>query len=282
MTFIKEKMDKFNQRWKLSKIDINPQEEFLKFKRRILNFLSDIDQHVSEASVSAFCNYYGIPEIWINDRYSYQKWSGPNIIDKLKNENDPVEFYRLLEVIFSLDINTQYSIGGHSIEYSNGILYQKLQQSIQFSNIDLAVKKLEEGEIIFYSKGEEIFDEELVNKPLDFLDEKSNKHFIDALKFYQAKNYIKSAESLRRTLEEFLRFKLNNQKGLQANKDELGKSLKSSVDSQIRNVIIQVFGYLDQYFNENSKHNDGELDDAENEFLIYQVGLLLRYINQVI
>lgn len=259
----------------------NPQEEFTKFKIRVLNFMKDIDSHVTDSSVSVFCRFLGIHEKWEHEVYGSGKWSY-NIRDRLLNENDEIEFYKLLEIIFSLDIRTSSGYG-HQITYGEDILYRKLLQSLEFSNVNLTVKKFENGEVIFYPKGEEILDEVLVNKVMDFLDEQSNTHFIDALKFYQTKKYVKSAESLRRTLEEFLRFKLKNKKGLAENKNELSKRLKTiSRDTQIRNVIVQILGYLDQYFNENSKHNDGELDDAENEFLIYQTGLLLRYINQTI
>ncbi|MBI5152747.1 hypothetical protein HZA39_04385 [Candidatus Peregrinibacteria bacterium] len=278
---LKDKIKKFNQRWKTPSMVANPEDEFVKFKTRILNFMSDIDNHVTVSSVAVFCRYLGIPEKWEGEVYGNREWSY-NLRDRLIEENNEVEFYKLMEIIFSLDIKTSSGYGDQ-ITYSKETLYRKLLQSLEFSNVNLAVKKLENEEIIFYPKGEEILDEMLVNKVMDFLDEQSNKHFTDALKFYQAQKYIKSAESLRRTLEEFLRLKLQNKKGLAENKNELSKALKSrSTDVQIRNVIVQIFGYLDQYFNENSKHNDGELNDAENEFLIYQVGILLRYINQVI
>lgn len=279
---LKDKIKKFNQRWRIPYTKTNPQEEFIKFKARVLNFMHDIDSHVSESSVAIFCRFLGISEKWHHDRFDpYSSAWGTNIKDRLIGESDETEFCKLLEIIFSLDVQT--SSDGYRMTYSKEILYRKLLQSIDFSNVNLATKALETGEIIFYPKGEEILDENLVDKVMEFLDDTSNSHFVEALKFYQAKKYIKSAESLRRALEEFLRHKLKNKKGLAENKSELGKSLKtSSTDAQIRNVIVQILGYLDQYFNENSKHNDGELDDAENEFLIYQTGLLLRYINRII
>ncbi|HCW31983.1 MAG: glycyl-tRNA synthetase [Candidatus Peregrinibacteria bacterium GW2011_GWE2_39_6] len=280
---LKDMIKKFNQRWKLPDIAINSQEEFRKFKIRILNFMSDIDSHVTESSVAIFCQFLGIPEKWHHDKFDpYNRAWGTNIKDRLMKENDEIEFYKLLQIIFSLDIRTRSGYSGQN-SYSKEILYVKLWKSLEFSNVNLAIAKLDNGEIIFYPKGEGILDEVLVNRVMDFLDAQSNTHFTDALKFYQAKHYIKSAEGLRRALEEFLRLKLKNKKGLKENKNELSKTLKTAhVDAQIRNIIVQIFSYLDQYFNENSKHNDGELDDAENEFLIYQTGLLLRYINHVI
>ena len=50
---------------------------------------------------------------------------------------------------------------------------------------------------------------------------------------------------------------------------------------EIRNIIFQTFNYLDEYFNKNSKHGNN-VKEPENEFLIYQTGLLMRYINKII
>ena len=116
-----------------------------------------------------------------------------------------------------------------------------------------------------------------------FLNESSNNHFIDALRFYQSKDYVKSADSLRRTVEEFLHYKLSNSTGLKGNISKLQKILKEDKkDSNIRNILFSVFRYLDEYFNDNSKHNDGNIDDTECEYLIYQTGVLLRYINRAL
>lgn len=276
---LKTKMQEFNKRWKV--VDSEDYEQsFKKFKIRILNILKDIDKHVTRESISLFCQFYGIEEVWHTQRYGDYSWS-TNIIDKLTRENNEVEFYKLLQIIFSLDIVSRADYSGANT-YSKNILFKKVQEAINFSNVNLSVSVAKDGEIIFYPKGEELLDRELVNKALDFLDEKSNKHFVDALHQYQIKKYVKSAESLRRSVEEFLRFKLDNNKGLKENISEFQKQLKGNkIDSNIRNIIFQIFNCLDQYFNENSKHKDGDIDDNECEFLIYQTGTLLRYINNI-
>ena len=150
------------------------------------------------------------------------------------------------------------------------------------SDVNVAIT-ITNGDVILYPKGEDKLDEKLVNETLSFLNSKSGTHFEQALKFYQSNNPVKSAESLRRTIEEFLRFKLNNNNGLDSNITELTKKLKDeNNDIQVRNIISATLRHLDVYFNENSKHNDGDITEPENEFLIYQTGLLLRYINRVI
>jgi len=278
---IKKKLQDFNKRWDIEE-SINHKEEFQKFKVRVLNIFREIDNHVTEEGIALFCNILGIPEKWNYQLYGDHKWS-ENIINSLVEENNPLKFYRLLEIIFCLPIQTLHGYGANEIKYSKEILVQKLAEALHFSNINLAMKVEDDGEIILYPAGEKELDQKLVNEVLSFLNEESQKHFIDALKFYRVHSYVKSAESLRRSLEEFLRFKLKNQKGLKENIDELLKKLKGDKrDPLIRNVIFQTFSYLDAYFDENSKHKDGNIDEAEAEFLIYQSGLLMRYIHKEI
>jgi len=277
---IKRKLQEFNRRWNL-KEDLSEEEEFKKFKTRVLNIFRDIDYYVTEEGIALFCNILGIPEEWNYQPYGDYKWS-KNIINSLIKEDNPLKFYRLLEIIFCLPIKTHYSYY-NEVKYSKEILAQKLAEAIHFSNINLAMKVKENGEIILYPAGEKELDQKLVNEVLSFLNEESQKHFIEALKFYRVRNYVKSAESLRRSLEEFLRFKLKNQKGLKKNIDELLKKLKGDKrDPLIRNIIFQTFSYLDQYFDENSKHKDGDIDEPEIEYLIYQTGVLMRFIVKII
>lgn len=272
-------MNEFSRRWDIDSTD-SPEESFRKFKQRILNILKDIDSHVSDEGVVLFCQYLGISETWESSMYSDSRW-GFNIINRLKGENNPKEFFRLIELIFALpiDITTDYN---RQETYSKRRLLRDVKAAIDFSDVGLAISETD-GDIILYPAGEKRLDEELVNRALSFLPKESNDHFVQALQFAQGKKHVKSAESLRRALEEFLRAGLKNEAGLSTNILELQKRLKTDGrDAQVRNIIFQTFSYLDQYFNENSKHNDGDIDESENEFLIYQTALLLRYTNLVV
>lgn len=280
-THIIKKINEFNKRWNIIS-DSSYAEEFKKFKTRILNIFSDIDSHVTDEGIATFCQILGISEKWQHETYGYgRKWS-ENIINSLTQENDEKKFYFLLQVISYLPIMTSYD---YSSKYSKEVLFSKLTDAIELSKINLAITVKNE-EYIFYPAGEKEFDQKLVDEVLSFLNAESQKHFIDALKFYQkstSKDVIKSAESLRRSLEEFLRFKLENQQGLDNNIKNLQNQMKvDSRDANIRNIIFQTFSYLDKYFNENSKHKDGNIDEPENEYLIYQTGILMRYINSVL
>ncbi|MBP9864079.1 hypothetical protein KBC54_01340 [Patescibacteria group bacterium] len=275
---MKDKLQKFNQRWSITTSE--PYEvSFKKFKTRILNIFKEIDYRVTEEGVALFCQVFGISEHWEHDMYGDRKWS-TNITDRLKSEENEIEFYKLIEVIFALPIPGLSGYSGEMV-YSKESMYREVCAAIALSDVNLETTVTKDGEIIFYPKGEAFLDADLVDKALSFLNKESNAHFVESLKFYQVKKHIKSAESLRRSLEEFLHFKLQNTKGLDANFSDLTNRLKTGgKDPQVRNIILQACRYLDQYFNENSKHNDGDIDDSENEFLIYQTGVLMRYLDK--
>ena len=280
---IKKKLQEFNKRWSIVD-DSSYEEEFRKFKKRVLNIFSDIDDHVPEEGVAQFCQILGITEKWEHQPYGDRSWSR-NIVNALVQEDSEKKFYRLLQIISLLPIQTSMGYRAYDVTYSREKLFSQLAEAIELSNVNLAMTA-KNGEVIFHPKGEEKFDQTLVDEVLSFLNTESQKHFVDALNAYlnfSSKNAIKSAESLRRSLEEFLRHKLGNQQGLDKNIQELAKKLKENRrDAIIRNIAFQTFSLLDQYFNENSKHKDGDIDEAENEFLIYQTGLLMRYIDKSI
>ncbi len=286
MRNVKEHKENFNKRWNIT-LSYTPQEAFQQFQQRIVNifkgisltmgdayrtyYLKGIDNIVKEESFLDFCQHYGISEKLNeqNDKIT--------IIDRVETECNEKEFYRLIEVILSLDMKKSFAKRGKETKQ---YLIKRVKEAIEMSDMDVVATDFKNG-LILYPKGEKKLDEELVNKTLSFLNHQSNQHFEEALKFYQDKNPVKSAESLRRSLEEFLRYKLKNQKGLKENINSLQKKLKQNNNkSEVRNIIFQTFNYLDEYFNENSKHQDGNIEESENEFLIYQSGLLMRYINK--
>ena len=268
----KEHREDFNRRWNITSQE-SYQQSFYKFKQRILNIFKNIDTEITEDSIFNFCQYYGIPPTTVGG-YGNR----PNtIINRVSKETDKKEFYKLIEVITTLYIEFKYPLAD-SQKYDR---IEQVKKAIEESYINVAIIQNTQGNIILYPKGEKKLDDELVNKTLSFLNTESNKHFEDALKLYQSKNFVKSAESLRRSLEEFLRYKLENEKGLEKNIELLQKQLKvNNTTSEARNIIFQTFKYLDKYFNEHSKHKDGNISEDENEFLIYQTGVLMRYINQ--
>lgn len=262
---LKNKIAEFNQRWDIQE-EKTYEEEFGMFKTRVLNILINIDQHLPSDQKLLFCQFFAL-------------WDGTKVFDTLAKETNERKFYRILEVIFDLKIQTLSSSRG--VLYSKEILLSLLRQAIDFSKVNLTFVENDNGEVIFYPKGEYLLDVELVNSVLSFLSGSDHDHFVDALHFYQDRIAIKSAESLRRAIEEFLRIQLKNQVGLKENISEIKNRFKEDGrPAQAKNIICYVLTCLDQFFNDESKHNDGDLNEGDNEFLIYQVALLLRYLSK--
>lgn len=296
----KEYDKQYNHLWGINSSE-SYEEAFHKFKQRILNIfqniklmcgdinttynLEGIDDIVTEESALNFCQYYSIPE----KREAKPGLIGGleslagnsirvTIIDRLRSETNEQKFYKLIGVI--LNLNTQQGFS-QSPKQTKQFLIKKVTEAIEMSNVNVAIGQFENG-IILYPKGEKKLDEELINKPLSFLNKGSNEDFQRALEFYQSNNTRESAENLRHSLENFLRYKLGNKKNLKKNIQALQEQLKKEKSQpEIRNIIFQTFNYLDKYFNEYSKHGNN-VEKLENKFLIYQVGLLMVYINEKI
>jgi len=258
----KQQIEEFNQRWNITdEYDCN--KEFQAFKNRVMNSCRNIDNNIVYEGQLSFCSDLGI---------KYDPYG--NIVKSLNIETDHKKFYFILEVIINLP---RYFFKVNSQAYYQ----QGLVKAVHCSNINLAIENKNER-FILYPAGEPFLDQELVNQPLSFLSGKSDKYFVEALHFYESEKYADSAEKIRKSIEEFFRVKLNNQQGLDKNIKNLQDKLNTNGSpTEIRNIIFQILTYLDKYFNEHSKHKEA-VDAVENEFLIYQAGLLMRYIDNVL
>ncbi len=276
---LKEHRKDFSRRWNIPLQLDSPEEAFRQFKQRILNAFRHIENQLTNDSITEFCQYYAIDEKWSNiDSTRLSK----NILSQVEKENDLIKLCQLIETVLDLDFNHERNYDNpHYVEVIScrPKIVEAVKQAVEMSDVNVVFRE-SKGRIVLYPEGEKKLDDELVNKTLLFLDPESNKHFENALKFYQSKKHKESAERLRQSVEEFLRHKLKNTKDLPKNIKALQQTLKNNSQPEIRNIIFQVFNGLDKYFNEHSKHGDN-VNEAENEFLVYQTGLLLRYINKV-
>ena len=272
------KIDNFNKRWKLMD-DESLEDGFKKFKIRVLNILKYIDSYVSSASISTFCLALGIQENYNDDGFNIYS---DIIINAFKHENDIVKFFRMIEIVFNLDFITHNrNIGSYwQVDFFN-----KIREAFNFSNISARIEKID-GDILILPTGEKLLDEEVVDQVLNFLDGDALIHFIEALKDYEQdteKSRVNSVDHLRRSLEEQLKKELDNGKGLQNNKIVFSRKLKSmGVNNNIRKIVSQLINSLDDLFNKDSKHEDGNFSETENEYLIYQIALLMRYIHKIL
>ena len=124
---LRGRMENFNKRWNITSTD-SYEEAFRKFKQRILNIFKGIDSHVTKESITEFCQYYGINETWETNFYGDPSWSA-NIANRLIKENDEKEFYRLIELIFALDITSTWGYD-RQISYSKELLFNEVVKAI--------------------------------------------------------------------------------------------------------------------------------------------------------
>jgi hypothetical protein len=277
-------LDEFNKRFNITD-EKTAKEEFIKFKTRIMNLLSGIDEEYTDVSISNFCLILGIEENWRGGGFGVG-YNSNMIIDQLRKEYSEIQFYKLLQILFYLELKIEEDPDCNSSDFTKTDLYDCIIEALSFSKVNLSISKVGKNKYVLYPKGEKELDEKLVNLVLSFLNPLSNTLFTEGLTSYLEgtdRSFIDAVDKMRRTIEEFLRFKLKNKKGLKENISEINKIHKADdKDVQIRKIISAVFSYLDEYFNENAKHKDGDINDNECEYIIYQTGVLLRYIIRLV
>lgn len=271
----KERKEKFYNRFGIE--DDIPEPMALKgFRTGIKNYLADIDTKIQDDDVKRYCSLFGFEVNWVYD--VLQRRSGKNIYECICGEADWIKYLHKIQELFYLKIHASDPSG------YNNTLFTRVKELIVNSKLTIDIIQSQE-EYLIYPAGSSFLDNELIVAPLKFLDEKSHGHFIQGLKSYSNKNetdYRKAAESMRRTLEEYLRVIFNNDKGLKENIVLIGKALKElKKQAEIKSLFHSFFDYLDKFYNENSKHNDGDIGEAECELIILETGLLIKYLDRI-
>ena len=143
---LNKRVQDIDSRWSFSPGYVH-EAEFDRFKCRIIDLFSKIDNHISRKDISDFCAAMKIKEEWIpawtgHDAFSF------NIINALEGENDPKKFFRLIEIILNLDIKCS-SISFHDVEFSKEFLVEKTEYAINSSNV-AAQMTIEDGEVFLH------------------------------------------------------------------------------------------------------------------------------------
>jgi len=257
--------------------------EFLLFEKRVLNVVRENIRYIQEDGIRQFCQVMGVIVEYADDGWGGPKPNHAVLLKALVGAKAPEEFLFALQVVLDLPF-----LGGRSNEAPQGYRARfttGIEYAIHMSDVDVDLT-VTQDQAILHPRGDPALERPLVDDALQTLTGAAARHFTDALRFYQRRSeaeHVRSAESLRRALEEYLRTRLSNSKGLSANIKHLMALLKEKGrDPTTRNVVFQTFDLLDRYFNENSKHADGAIDAAENEYLIYQTGLLVRYVDRAL
>ncbi len=262
---------------------VDGRAEFRALRQRVVNALAEVVRFINPDGVREFYQVISEPTRYFETTFDLRP--DPRIIPaKLAQAENLEQFLFLLQVVLELPIYGWGELLGFHGDPRAAFL-APIRRAIEMSQIDVELTATDDRAIL-RPRGEPLLEKPLIEETLGILRGAALGHFTAALASYGKgtnADHVKSAESLRRCLEECLRDRLSNQKGLTANISTLLSKLKEDGrDPAIRNIIHQTFTCLDKYFNENSKHNDGDIDATENEYLLYQVGLLVRYIHRTL
>lgn len=200
-------MKNFQSRWG---IDQSPAEEWGKFKKRLKVVIGDpkLEASPDEIKVFAFRLGQDTEDIASPDNFGHSWFLDiGDLIDDVDSDQE------IAEIVESL-LN--------SIEY--GINADQISKYINNNSSGIRISQSKQGWVT-YPRGEKMLDEKLVEKPLNFLDGQALIEFKKALGHYKFHRWEESAEKARRTIEEYLRNKLNSRKSGDGLINELSKKL---------------------------------------------------------
>jgi hypothetical protein len=257
-------MDDFNVRWN---IELSPEESRRKLVNRLKIVLPNVRVYRDEDESVAFVLGVSVGKVAVTNQYDGSTYVRST--DLIESASSISDLAKIIEVLLS--VIPDFSNRGETVA-----------QLINDSGLGLSMKLVKEQWLTFPA-GEKMLDEELVNKPLKFLKGEPLNEYVKALEHYSQGKWEESAEKTRRTLEEYLRHRTRTTKGLGQLIPLVATTLKArkEIPDHLRNTINSILRALDENYNESSKHNSKTHGKVEAEFLIYQVGLLMRLFEQI-
>ena len=189
----------------------------------------------------------------------------------LENSTGMQELVFLLEGLFHLPI------GGKGLEQ----LTAGLKEDITASGVPVVLARSKDS-YLFYPKGAKLLDERVVNADLEWMSDypRALTAFENAL--VQSSDSAKQREvldSLRVSLENFIRQLLSNRKSLENNKDGLLKWMDDHhTNTESRQMMRQLVQFYCDYQNNHVKHGD-TWKPAEVDFILY---LTATFINLLV
>lgn len=244
-------------------------EKWLMLKNRLKVVLGDDfpDCTKDEARLIAFTLGKDLDAVSGNDGLDDNWYIRQNYL--LDSATTPFELAQVLEAMFQ---HLSFIQGDEKL----------LADVVNSADCGIKINKTKDG-WISYPAGEKLLDDELVEKSLSFLSGGALREFTRAIEHYSAHKWEECSEKTRRTLEEYLRFKLNTNKGLDAAIVDLSRKVDEIKDFPVhlKNSIIGLLKILDKNYNEASKHHSKTYSEQECEFLIYETGILLRLLNGI-
>ena len=261
----------FRKRWD---VDATDRQQFQEFQSRALHTVTSMlgSDLVSRPDLSnEYLRIIGRPPDFVAHRLA-------------RSANDTPVWHVLeypivwaWEFVFHLESLFHLSLAAETLEQ----LATGLRENIEASGAPIVLAH-SNGKYIFYRKGARLLDEHVVNTDLEWLSDypKALAAFKNAL--VQSSDSAKQREmldSLRISLENFLRQLLGNRRSLENNKEVLLKWMDDhDTNTETRQMMRQLFQFYCEYQNNHIKHGDG-WKPAEVDFILY---LTATFINLLV
>lgn len=262
-------MNGFRKRWN---VEVNDEQRLGEFRNRVLHTVASLVgpyllayPHWSNDYLKIVCKPPDFDTLFMNNVTLTPVWH------LLENSTGMQELVFLLEGLFHLPI------GDKGLEQ----LTAGLNEDITASGVPIVLVHKKDG-YLFYRKGVKLLDERVVNTDLEWLSDYPSalSAFENAL--VQSSDSAKQREvldSLRVSLENFIRQLLSNRKSLENNKDGLLKWMDDHhTNTESRQMMRQLVQFYCDYQNNHVKHGD-TWKPAEVDFILY---LTATFINLLV
>lgn len=262
----------FRKRWNVKTDD---EQRFHEFRNRALQTVAAVLGPSLTLVASLSTQYLRIigqpPNFYSNSLYSSLNL---NVVwNALEEAKELGGFIFRLESLFHLPFLTK------TLEQ----LAAGFREDIQASGMPIMLTS-NHGVFLFYPKGAQLLDEHVVNADLEWMSDypKALAAFEHAL--IQSADHDKQREmldSLRVSLEEFLRQLLGNKKSLEKNQEPLLKWMDShGTNVETRQMMGSLFHFYGDYQNEHVKHGDG-WKPAEIDFILYLTATFIHLLAEL-
>jgi len=268
-----EDYNHFRARFNIPALVPNDEEEMDKFKKRIDTYIRNAVGYISN--------------------YDYQvEFADFDYISR-----DPLEYVLYgLDDFYEVLYKLQYIIN-LKFRSMRKTYIEKIKEIINKSNINVSCIIVPDGnswKIELHPRGDSVLDKALVDDLCENLgDTRPRDLFLQAVKAYQNGDFHHSADILRKTLELVFKNYFAINKSLEniiigEEKSEFLKKLAEIVPHpEHKNYILKFCELVDCYmkFNNNGiKHlsmNEKILDEASLEFILYQTGSFIRFLDKL-
>lgn len=268
-TKLSDYVSSFRKRWN---VEVNDKYRAKEFHNRALHTIASIlgsDLVDDEELSSDYLKIIGQPPEFVSWIFVHDVTQTP-VWRALRNSSGIQELIFLLESLFHLPFAKR----------TLKQLAAGLKEDITTSGAPVVLARSKDT-YLFYPKGAKLLDERVVNADLEWMSDYPSAHSAFENALVQSSDPAKLREvldSLRVSLENFIRQLLGNRKSLENNKENLLKWMDDhDTNAETRQMIRQLLTFYCEYQNNHVKHGDG-WKPAEVDFILYLTATFIHLL----